>query len=179
MKNIGKYTVKISKEIKIFSQIVFPSFIKIRYIRFIKFFGFSMLMLTVVILTSAFVPGSKSNCYLTRLEFAKHLDAMLINEHFIDSNNLEASPFVDLSKKDYCKIRNVVKSRIMGGYPDKTFRPTALIRKFDVIYYLKKVLNRSASLKNIFRKRLNKILFPMNYRSDGVSSYYRCLLLEP
>lgn len=177
--NISKHTVKISKEIKMFLQIAFPSFIKIRYARFIKFFSFSILMLTVVILTSAFVPVSKSNCYLTRLEFAKYLDAMMINEHSIDSNNLEVSPFVDLSKKDYPKIRSVIESHIMEGYPDKTFRPMALIRKFEVIFYLKKLLNRSASVKNIFRKRLKKILFPMNYRSDGISSYYRCLLLEP
>lgn len=179
MININTYTAKMSKEIKMFSQIVFPSFIKIRYARFCRSVGFVTLMLAVVIFMSAFVPVSKKNSYVTRLEFAKLIDKMFVGKDMGNTNNFEVSPYVDLLKKDYCKIRNVIKLCIMDGYPDKTFRPKALLSKFEIIYYLKKVFNKGDQVKNKFRTRLGKLLYPMDYKSYGVSSYYRCLLLEP
>lgn len=86
---------------------------------------------------SAFTVNPQSD-YMTRLEMASLMEEIL-NEAGINADSEDMPTFSDLSQQEKSSIQNVLKFKIMDGFVDNSFRPSAPMRNLEVISYLQKL----------------------------------------
>ena len=90
-----------------------------------------------ILFLSAFT-FQKESKYLTRLELA------VLLEKILDDTSLELKiknekSFLDLSKSQYKSIEKIIKSEIMDGFSDGTFRPNKPMYNIEVVSYMQKL----------------------------------------
>ncbi len=111
-----------------------------------------------ILFLSAFT-CQKETKYLTRLELAVVLEKIL-DDTSIELKIKNGKSFSDLSKGQYKSIENIIKSEIMDGFSDGTFRPDKPMYNIEVVSYLQKLTGFLRKYKpNSFQaKQLFRIL---------------------
>lgn len=91
-----------------------------------------------VLFLSAFTTGNQQSDCMTRLEMASLMEEIL-SDAGIDSNVSSLPSFCDLGELQSKSISKVLRFKLMGGFTDKTFRPSTPMRNLEVISYLQKL----------------------------------------
>lgn len=163
------------KELLIIRCMLIPSFMQSHVKKVSKSIIIILFLGIILIFTSAFIPHSRENKFLTRFEFAQALAKVIKSSEPQEKYNKGRLNFPDLPAIKQSKINIILNLGIMSGYPDGKFYPDKVLRKFEVIHLLKQALQQS----NYFSDNL-KTIFPVNYNANrmDVSSYYKCKLLR-